>query len=123
MVKDSTIFLLKFGSAYWEAYREIAPHGIAEVYVDGVWRKASAAFNKTLCEKFKVAPLTFDGTADAMIQPFNQEEDQFMEYVEDYGHFADVPLDDILAIFERNYPALFERNRGLERIVVGAFIL
>ena len=34
----------------------IVPHGIAELYFDGKWTKASNAFNKTLCDRFNVDP-------------------------------------------------------------------
>ncbi|MEJ2585475.1 MAG: transglutaminase-like domain-containing protein, partial [Robiginitalea sp.] len=45
----------KFGS------NELTPHGMVDIFLGKKWLKASPAFNKTLCEKFKVAPLDFDG--------------------------------------------------------------
>ena len=82
----------------------IAPHGIAEVFVDNQWRKASTAFNQTLCDKYNVEALFFDGTEDAMLQPYNRDQAQYMEYVEDYGHFEDVPFDFIQQTFRTQYP-------------------
>ncbi len=44
-------------------------HGYSELYVHGTWRKATPAFNAELCERFSVPPLTFDGSADALLHP------------------------------------------------------
>lgn len=96
----------------------IAPHGIAEAYIDDRWVKASTAFNKTLCDKFNVDALEFDGSQDAVFQAFNRDQNKFMEYVEDYGHFEDVPLDRIQQIFHENYPALFKEFGAQERITI-----
>lgn len=82
----------------------IAPHGIAEVFVNGHWFKASTAFNQTLCEKYNVDALYFDGTQDAMLQSYNRDAQQYMEYVEDYGHYEDVPYEFILNTFKTQYP-------------------
>src|SRR5689334_20251082 len=43
-------------------------HGFTEVFLDGRWVKASPTFNATLCSRFGVAPLEFDGAADALLQ-------------------------------------------------------
>ena len=94
----------------------IAPHGIAEVYVGDAWRKASTAFNKTLCDKYNVDALEFDGSQDAVFQAFNRDSNRFMEYVEDYGHFEDVPLEFILKTFQENYPLLYQQFSGQNRI-------
>jgi hypothetical protein len=80
--------------------------------------KASTAFNKTLCDKFNVDALEFDGSEDAVFQAFNRDQHKFMEYVEDYGHFEDVPFDRILKIFFDNYPTLFKHFEGQERISI-----
>ncbi|MEM9823839.1 MAG: transglutaminase family protein [Bacteroidota bacterium] len=75
---------------------EMTPHGMVNLYLDGQWLKASPAFNKELCEKCNVAPLDFNGKEDSVFQEFNREGKAFMEYVEDYGYFDDLPLDFII---------------------------
>ncbi|WP_235996460.1 transglutaminase-like domain-containing protein [Robertkochia sediminum] len=87
---------------------ELAPHGMVGVYHNGKWVKASPTFNKELCERFHVPALEFDGNSDALLQAFNADGDTFMEYLEDYGHFEDVPFDFILDTFRSHYPALYE---------------
>jgi len=92
---------------------ELSPHGMVNIYLDGKWRKASPAFNAKLCELCNVAPLDFDGVTDSVFQEYNREGQEFMEYLEDYGHFEDLPYDFILNNFRENYPALsktFERK-------------
>lgn len=101
----------KLGSNY------IAPHGIVEVFSDGKWAKASTAFNKTLCDKYDVDPLAFDGSEDAIFQPYNRKEEKYMEYIEDYGAFADLPLDFIVDTFSSNYPELADRLKGDKLII------
>lgn len=86
---------------------EIAPHGLAEVYLNGKWTKCSPAFNKELCEMYRVAPLDFDGTADSIFQEYNNDNDKFMAYEEDYGSFEDVPYEFIVKVFRENYPELY----------------
>ena len=78
---------------------ELVPHGIAELYLDDAWVKLTPAFNKELCEHLNVAPLEFDGKNDSLFQEFDQEGGIFMEYLEDYGHFADLPMDYIRPAF------------------------
>ena len=94
----------------------IAPHGIAEVYFEGKWLKVSTAFNKTLCNKYNVDALEFDGTEDAMLQSFNRDKQEFMEYLEDYGHFADVPFEFILKVFEKNYPQIYNQYKSKDKL-------
>ena len=79
-------------------------HGYSELYVDGAWRKATPAFNAELCERFGVAPLTFDGSADALLHPFSGDGSAYMEYVRDRGVYADLPLGLILEVFAAAYP-------------------
>ena len=81
-------------------------HGYVELFLDHRWVKATPAFNKTLCERFDVKPLEFDGHQDSLLQQFNRRGDRYMEYVRDRGQYADLPLDEIVAAFSRHYPAL-----------------
>ncbi len=83
---------------------ELAPHGYVDLEVDGSWLKASPAFNASLCKKFNVEVLEFDGYKDSIFQEFNKEGQEFMEYLEDYGSFNDLPLAFIKDIWAKLYP-------------------
>lgn len=90
----------KFGT------NELTPHGMVDVFIDNRWVKATPAFNQELCRLTGVEPLEFDGSQDSMFQEFNQEGKEFMEYLDDYGSFDDVPLDFIERNMKENYPKL-----------------
>jgi len=94
--------LEKFGS------NELTPHGMVNVYLNGKWLKMSPAFNATLCEKFNVEPLEFDGYTNSYLQQYNTQGDLFMEYLEDYGHFNDVPLKFMIENLKTHYPHIFK---------------
>ncbi len=83
-------------------------HGYAEMFLNGRWLKATPAFNATLCERFGVAPLEFDGKSDALLHAFDGAGHQYMEYVVDRGTFADFPFEQMLSAFREHYP--FWRN-------------
>jgi transglutaminase-like putative cysteine protease len=89
-------------------------HGYSELYLDGAWRKATPAFNASLCARFGVPPLEFDGTEDALLHPFTGDGSRHMEYVRDRGSFTDLPLEQIVAAFMEAYPGLLERDDDVE---------
>lgn len=97
----------KFGS------NELTPHGMVNVYLNGKWLKMSPAFNKSLCEKFKVDPLDFDGENNSFLQEFNNEGNLFMEYTDDYGYFEDVPLDFMMKTIKEHYPHIFDTGEDI----------
>ncbi|WP_321281343.1 transglutaminase family protein [Marinifilum fragile] len=97
----------KYGS------NELTPHGMLNVYLNHKWLKLSPAFNKSLCEKFKVAPLDFDGENNSFLQQFNSEGSLFMEYTADYGHFKDVPLDFMKRNIKEHYPHIFDTGEDI----------
>ncbi|UCD82058.1 MAG: transglutaminase domain-containing protein [Desulfobacterales bacterium] len=78
-------------------------HGFTEFYLNGRWCKATPAFNIQLCKRHKVIPLEFDGLQDSIFQPFNTENKLFMEYVADHGAYADIPVEEIVAAWEKEY--------------------
>jgi transglutaminase-like putative cysteine protease len=80
-----------------------AYHGFTEFYLNGRWLKATPAFNAELCRKHNVIPLEFNGREDSIFHQYNCEQKQFMEYVEDHGTFADIPVDDIVIAWEKVY--------------------
>ncbi len=93
---------------------ELTPHGMVDIYLNNQWLKVSPAFNKTLCDKLNVEVLGFDGYRDSIFQEFDREGGLFMEYLEDYGHFDDLPLSFIYKNMTDHYEGLFEIISGQE---------
>ena len=81
-------------------------HGYTELWIDGAWRKATTAFNRSLCEKFGLLPLEFDGVNDSLYHPYDQAGLRHMEYVNDRGSYDDLPLDEIVQTFAVVYPGM-----------------
>jgi len=105
-------FVEKYGT------NEISPHGMVSVFLNNKWIKLSPAFNKELCFKCNVDPLDFDGINDSIFQEFDKSGKSFMEYIEDYGHFEDLPLEFIFNNFKENYPNIVKGKEGLTEIRV-----
>lgn len=78
-------------------------HGYTEFFLKGQWVKATPAFNVELCRRHRVKPLEFNGREDSVFQPYNENRQVFMEYVNDHGTFADIPVDRIVAAMKRTY--------------------
>jgi hypothetical protein len=81
-------------------------HGYTELLLNGKWVKLTPAFNRSLCERFNVEPLDFDGSSDAMLQQSNRDGQRYMEYLTDHGQFADLPFDFMIATWQKHYPTL-----------------
>ena len=82
-------------------------HGYTDLRIDGKWVKATPAFNLALCTRFRVKPLEFDGRADSIFHPFDEDERRHMEYLRDRGVYADVPVDEIQSAFRAAYPKFY----------------
>jgi len=92
-------------------------HSYTELHLEGRWVKATPAFNLSLCQRFGVRPLEFDGRNDSLFHEFDQAGRKHMEYVRDRGHYADVPYEAILADLKKTYPhwmTLVSQGRGGE---------
>jgi transglutaminase-like putative cysteine protease len=85
-------------------------HGFSELLIGDRWFKLSTAFNIELCERFGTRALDFDGTADALMHPYDRAGNRHMEYVNQRGSFDDLPLDRILADFATIYGEEFVRS-------------
>ncbi len=85
---------------------ELTPHAFVEMYLDDKWVGATPAFNKSLCEKLNVTPLDFDGMNDSLFQPYNRDGGKFMEYLDDYGTFDDIPFGFIRQNMIEHYPGI-----------------
>jgi transglutaminase-like putative cysteine protease len=87
-------------------------HGYNELFLRGKWVKATTAFNRTLCDKARIAPLDFDGIHDSIYHPFDLSGQRYMEYLHDYGCTADVPYEAIVSKFEEVYPRVHANNQA-----------
>lgn len=83
-------------------------HGYVEVYLEKNWVKATPAFNQSLCQKLGVLPLEFNGKEDSIFQEFSANGQAFMEYVDEYGHFSDLPYEKMFEEWNLHYPHLKE---------------
>jgi transglutaminase-like putative cysteine protease len=87
-------------------------HGYNEFYLDGRWIKATPTFNLSLCEKFGVHALDFNGREDSILHPYDVQGNRHMEYLYDYGSFDDFPFDMMIDEFSKHCPhvaALLEK--------------
>ena len=84
-----------------------AMHSYTELYLAGRWVKATPAFNLALCRVFKVEPLAFDGLNDSVFHPCNQQGERYMEYLQDHGQFAELPLELFFSHLAACYPHFF----------------
>jgi transglutaminase-like putative cysteine protease len=90
----------KMGTNYF------AWHGFTEVKLGDRWIKASPTFNSTLCDRFGVPALDFDGSCDALLQAYDGEGRTFMRYEVMHGAFHDVPTKFLIAEMARRYPSM-----------------
>lgn len=79
-------------------------HSFTELYLEGRWVKATPAFNLSLCQRFGVHPLEFDGRHDSLFHEFDREGRRHMEYVRERGNYPDVPYEAIIEDFKKTYP-------------------
>ncbi len=92
-------------------------HGFTEVWLDAGegarWVKATPAFNLSLCERFGLLPLEWDGRSDSLYHPFDAAGQRHMEYVAERGSFDEVPLAAIAEDFRVQYPRWIESGQAL----------
>lgn len=82
-------------------------HGYTELFLEHKWVKATPAFNIEMCDKFGVLPLEFDGRSDAIFHPFDSTNRRHMEYINDRGHRADLPFEELHEALLRYYPIMY----------------
>src|SRR5262252_837616 len=87
-------------------------HSFTELYLEGRWVKATPAFNLSLCQRFGVHPLEFDGRQDSLFHEFDREGRRHMEYVRERGNYSDVPYEQIIADFKKAYPRWMKLVNG-----------
>ena len=78
-------------------------HGYFEIYLDGKWIKLTPSFETSLCQRHNFPICEFDGKNDAIFKPIDNLGQPFVEYINDRGVHADLPFQEMLAIFLDHY--------------------
>jgi len=79
----------------------IYSHGFTEFFIDGKWRKATPAFNIEMCDRLGLVPVEFDGIHDGVFPMYDRSGKLSIEYLQDVGHWPDLPFDHIIDAFHR----------------------
>lgn len=87
-------------------------HSYCEVLLSGKWVKCTPAFNKSLCDKFGLKTLEFDGETDSLFHAFDRAGNKHMEYLDDRGTYVDVPFEEIIATFRAEYRKMQDGIEG-----------
>ncbi|MEE4114163.1 MAG: transglutaminase-like domain-containing protein [Desulfobacteraceae bacterium] len=98
-------------------------HGYTEFWLHGRWVKATPAFNAELFWRQGAPPVAFDGCHDAVLPAQTDDGSPFIEYLQDHGYRADVPVAEIVAAWRRTYGnervdgwiAAFEAGGGMRQ--------
>lgn len=91
---------------------EVFLHWLTAIELDGRWLQVTPVFNKLLCKLYRMAPLEFDGTADAVFHPFDEDGDKEMEFVGVRTEYGDVDYDVVIDAMRRKHPGMFAGVAG-----------
>lgn len=103
-------------------------HGYNEIYVEGRWIKVAPTFDLRMCQKNRLTPVDFDGVHDATLPSSDLDGRPYIEYVQDHGHYDDLPFEKIIAwrtealgadFFERMRQAIESRKMRASKGKVG----
>lgn len=84
-------------------------HGYTVMYLEGRWVKVSPAFNLSMCQRFHVLPLEWDGNQDALLHPYDALDRRHMEYLIDHGAIWDLPYERVMATLWGRFPGYMAR--------------
>jgi len=68
-------------------------HGYNQFLIAGRWINAAATFDKKLCENHGLPTVEFDGEHDAILPSRDPQGNPYIEYLEKFGSWADLPFD------------------------------
>jgi transglutaminase-like putative cysteine protease len=83
-------------------------HCFTQLYLDGRWVKATPVFGAKLCRLYRMAPLEFDGRADAVLQASDEQGGSFIELVREHGEFDDLPYERVIVGLRKAHGGIFE---------------
>jgi transglutaminase-like putative cysteine protease len=78
-------------------------HGYSELWLDDRWIKATPAFNIGMCRRFGIKPVEFDGVSDSILHKTDERGELHIEYIRYRGTYADLPFEEIMQAFRKQY--------------------
>lgn len=75
------------------------PYAYVEIWINQRWIKLAPIFNHTLCDSQRLPTVYFSADHDAILAETDLDGRPYIEYIDDFGSFTDVPWTDLL---ERN---------------------
>ena len=73
-----------------------SPHAYNHFFLNNHWVKAAATFDREICQRIQVATVEFDGLNDAILPATDLNGQPYIEYLEEYGYFAEIPWEMII---------------------------
>jgi transglutaminase-like putative cysteine protease len=67
------------------------PHAYSQFFLEGRWINVAATYDQPLCARLGAAVPEFDGYHDTLLPAFDLDGHQFIEYIENFGIFDDLP--------------------------------
>jgi hypothetical protein len=83
-------------------------HCLTCLNIEGKWVKAAPVFSARLCRLYRMTPLEFDGRADAVLQPYDEQGNSFIESVHEHGEFDELPYEKVIAGLRSAHVGIFE---------------
>ena len=78
-------------------------HGYNELYIDGRWIKVTPTFDTGMCQRLNLKLVEFDGHNPAIFHSNDLNGRLHIEYINDHGHFADLPFETVVNGFRSAY--------------------
>lgn len=78
-------------------------HGYDELFIRNQWVKVTPTFDMRMCQRLELVPVEFDGIHPALFNPRTRDGQLHVEYVHQWGHYADLPFEDIIKGFHHFY--------------------
>lgn len=78
-------------------------HGYNQLYIAGKWISVTATFDKGLCERNGLPAVEFDGTSDAILPGKDLSGRPYIEYLEKFDAYDDLPFEWIVDILSEKF--------------------
>lgn len=85
------------------------PHAYNHFFIDGRWVKAAATFDREICQRIEVPVVEFDGIHDAILPACDNNGQPYIDYLEEFGYFSDIPWAMILEKSHEIYGEIVHR--------------